>query len=56
MGDNRGSSSDSRDFGPICANEVVGRARLRYWPLSTVGILQTPTYPDIPPAATDAGQ
>jgi signal peptidase I len=56
MGDNRGNSTDSRAFGPICVNEVVGRAWLRYWPLSTIGILQTPTYPDIPPAAGDAGQ
>ena len=24
---------------------VIGRAWLRYWPLSTFGILQTPTYP-----------
>jgi signal peptidase I len=51
MGDNRGNSTDSRAFGPICTNEVVGRAWLRYWPLSTIGILQTPTYPDVPPAA-----
>jgi signal peptidase I len=51
MGDNRPSSSDSRAFGPICISEIVGRAWLRYWPLSTIGILQTPTYPDVPPAA-----
>ena len=51
MGDNRGNSTDSRAFGPICISEVVGRAWLRYWPLSTIGILQTPTYPDVPPAS-----
>lgn len=50
MGDNRPESSDSRSFGPICIGEVVGRAFLRYWPLNTIGILQTPTYPNVPPA------
>jgi len=52
MGDNRGNSTDSRAFGPICTNEVVGRAWLRYWPLNTIGILPTPTYPNVPPAPT----
>jgi signal peptidase I len=32
MGDNRSNSSDSRVFGPIRANTVVGRAILRVWP------------------------
>ena len=45
MGDNRGNSTDSRAFGPVCVNDVVGRALLRYWPINTFGILQTPTYP-----------
>jgi signal peptidase I len=52
MGDNRGNSIDSRSFGPVCVNEVVGRAFLRYWPINTFGILQTPTYPNVPPAET----
>jgi signal peptidase I len=47
MGDNRRNSTDSRSFGPICQVDVVGRAWLRYWPLNTIGILQTPTY-DMP--------
>ena len=50
MGDNRNNSTDSRAFGPICVGDVIGKAWLRYWPLNTIGILQTPTYPDIPPA------
>jgi signal peptidase I len=54
MGDNRGNSIDSRSFGPICVNEVVGRAFLRYWPINTFGILQTPTYPNVPPATAEA--
>jgi signal peptidase I len=32
MGDNRGSSRDSRVFGPIHADKIVGRALLIYWP------------------------
>jgi len=49
MGDHRQKSADSRLFGPISVSDVVGRAFLRYWPIPTFGILQTPTYPDIPP-------
>ena len=51
MGDNREESSDSRSFGPVCVRDVIGRAWLRYWPLDTLGILQTPTYPDVPAAS-----
>jgi signal peptidase I len=50
MGDHRMASADSRVFGPIEIETVVGRAFLRYWPISTFGILQTPSYPDIPDA------
>jgi signal peptidase I len=50
MGDHRQKSADSRLFGPIGISDVVGRAFLRYWPISTFQILQTPTYPDVPAA------
>ena len=33
MGDNRGNSNDSRSFGPVSREEIVGRVWLRYWPL-----------------------
>jgi signal peptidase I len=52
MGDNRVESSDSRSFGPVCIRDVIGRAWLRYWPLNTVGILQTPSYPGVPAASS----
>jgi signal peptidase I len=39
MGDNRGSSRDSRWFGPIPDDDVVGRAFFRIWPLNRVGVL-----------------
>lgn len=35
LGDNRPSSRDSRDFGPVAQEAIVGRAWLRYWPLPT---------------------
>ena len=39
MGDNRNNSNDSRSFGPIPINDIVGKAWLRYWPLSDFGIV-----------------
>lgn len=48
MGDHRQASEDSRVFGPIPVASVLGRAVLRYWPISAFGIVQTPTYPGVP--------
>jgi signal peptidase I len=48
MGDHRRASADSRVFGPINISDVIGRAFLRYWPISDLQILPTPTYPAIP--------
>jgi signal peptidase I len=39
MGDNRGSSDDSRNFGPVPDDEVVGRAFLSIWPANDFGTL-----------------
>lgn len=47
MGDHRRASADSRVFGPIGISNVIGRAFLRYWPISTFGLLSTPTYPGV---------
>jgi len=49
MGDHRQMSADSRVFGPINTSDVIGRAFLRYWPISEFGILETPVYPDLAP-------
>ncbi|MCP3988793.1 MAG: signal peptidase I [Actinomycetia bacterium] len=39
MGDNRGESFDSRLFGPISEDRVVGRAFVLFWPLGRAGSL-----------------
>ncbi|MCP5027170.1 MAG: signal peptidase I [Actinomycetia bacterium] len=39
MGDNRGDSRDSRYFGPIHEELVVGRAFVRVWPFNRLGLL-----------------
>lgn len=33
MGDNRPNSMDSRSFGPVPGDRIIGRVFLRYWPL-----------------------
>jgi signal peptidase I len=33
LGDNRENSNDSRSFGPVKRENIVGRVWLRYWPL-----------------------
>jgi len=40
MGDNRDHSNDSRTFGPVPIDNIVGRAWLSYWPLNDAGIVQ----------------
>jgi len=47
MGDHRSNSSDSRTFGPVEVDQVIGRAWLRYWPFDTFGVLPTPIYPEL---------
>jgi signal peptidase I len=51
MGDHRSNSADSRTFGPVETDQIIGRAWLRYWPLGTFGVLPTPTYLDPAPVA-----
>lgn len=45
MGDNRPHSRDSREFGPIPRENIIGRAFFRYWPLNRMGLVEQATYP-----------
>lgn len=38
LGDNRGSSSDSRSWGPLKRRQIVGRAWIRAFPVSRIGV------------------
>jgi signal peptidase I len=55
MGDHRQASADSRTFGSVPLSSVLGRAWLRYWPLSAFGILRTPTYEGLEPTSDARG-
>ena len=39
MGDNRSGSRDSRYFGPVNIDDIVGRAFIRIWPLGSLKLL-----------------
>jgi len=40
MGDNRGASNDSRNFGPVNINYLVGHAWFSYWPTEQIGFVE----------------
>jgi signal peptidase I len=40
LGDNRNHSNDSRSFGPVPIENIVGRAWLSYWPPEEIGPVQ----------------
>ena len=45
MGDNRNNSTDSRVFGPIKIDAIIGKAWISYWPSDHLDILGSPDYP-----------
>ncbi|HEY3267763.1 MAG TPA: signal peptidase I [Armatimonadota bacterium] len=44
MGDNRNVSLDSRFWGPLDRDRIVGLAWFRFWPLDKIGFLPRPVY------------
>lgn len=49
MGDNRleGASNDSRSFGPVLKEEIVGHAFVRFYPFADFGLIDKNPYGDI---------
>jgi signal peptidase I len=41
-GDNRPHSLDSREFGTIPKEDIIGKALFRYWPLDRAGLIKRP--------------
>ena len=39
MGDNRGQSADSREWGPVPKRYIIGQAFFTYWPIDRIGTL-----------------
>lgn len=44
LGDNRSFSSDSRDWGHVKEEYIIGRAFLRLWPFSAIAKMEAPAY------------
>lgn len=44
MGDNRGNSSDSRDWGVLKRQAMIGRPILVIWPFKQIGLIPSVTY------------
>ncbi|MGD8996764.1 MAG: signal peptidase I [Anaerolineae bacterium] len=40
LGDNRGASNDSRNFGAVPIDDIVGQAWISYWPPGDVGFVE----------------
>jgi len=48
FGDHRSNSSDSRAYGAIETSDVIGRAVLRYFPVSRLTLIAPPSYQAAP--------
>ncbi len=50
MGDNRGNSFDSRNWGPLKKDHIKGLVRLRLFPFSRFGTMSAPSYSIVNPS------
>jgi signal peptidase I len=49
MGDNRGNSQDSRYFGVVPEDRIIGKASVVYWPSNAWGTVEHEEYPELVP-------
>lgn len=56
LGDNRDNSADSRSFGTVDVDAIVGKAWFGYWPVEDIGLVPHEDYPDMPERPGDSGQ
>jgi signal peptidase I len=47
LGDNRNNSSDSRSWGMLPANDIIGLAWVSYWPPHDWGVVHEYRYPEL---------
>jgi signal peptidase I len=48
LGDNRDNSSDSRQFGFVEIDDIIGKAWFTYWPFDDLGLVPHEDYPGFP--------
>lgn len=44
LGDNRAASSDSRRWGPLPEDDIIGKVFLRAWPFASFSLIKLPGY------------
>lgn len=54
LGDHRSNSSDSRVFGVVPIENVIGKAWLSYWPADDIGFVPHEEYPEVPNPVLEA--
>ncbi|MEJ7761390.1 MAG: signal peptidase I [Thermomicrobiales bacterium] len=47
LGDNRNNSTDSRVFGPVPIDDIIGKAWLTYWPMKHFDLVPHYDYPEL---------
>lgn len=49
LGDNRNNSEDSRYYGMVPEDRIIGKAWMVYWPPTTIGPVESADYPELNP-------